>query len=164
MRLFLCAVPAALVALVACSSSDSTPAATTDTDPPHLYKENVYPILQVSCALSACHGASQDGSGLGPPLGVHISPSDPEDAYKSLVGKASTRFVGTNLVQPGDPDNSLVMRKMDGTQAQLKSCPGDCGKSMPPPDDSEPTSTDQLLSQKKRDTVRAWIKDGAKDD
>lgn len=164
--MFLLAVPAAFVALVACSSSDSTtPATTTDTDPPHQYKENVYPILQQNCALSACHGASQDGSGLGPPLGVHISPSDPEDAYKSLVNKPSTRFVGTNLIEPGDPDNSLVMRKMDGTQAQLKSCPGDCGKSMPPPDDdSTPTSTAQLLSEKKRDTVRAWIKDGAKDD
>lgn len=158
---FALAIPAAVIA---CSSSDSSPSTTTTT-PPHAYKENVYPILQVNCALSACHGASQDGSGLGPPLGVHISPSDPEDAYKSLVGKPSTRFVGTNLVEPGDPDNSLVMRKMDGTQAELKSCPANCGEAMPPSsNDSTPNGSDQLLSQKKRDTVRAWIKDGAKDD
>lgn len=154
--LLLLAVPALVIA---CGSSDSTPVA--DETPPHLYKENVYPILQKNCALTACHGSTQQT----PPLGVKISAVDPEDAYKSLVNKPSTRFTGTNLIEPGDPDNSLVMRKMDGTQAQLKSCPGDCGKSMPPPDDdSMPASTDQLLSETKRDTIRAWIKDGAKDD
>jgi hypothetical protein len=54
------------------------------------------------------------------------------------------------------------MRKMDGTQDDLSTCPakGACGTSMPPPEDTG----SQLLSQKKRDRVRAWIKAGAKND
>jgi hypothetical protein len=158
------AAAAVLTVLVACSSSDdttTTPPAATPT-----YTKDVYPILQVSCANTGCHGANTQASNpdAGPPLGVHISPNDKDDAYKSLINVPSIRFTGTKLILPGDPENSLVMRKMDGTQAELASCPGACGTSMPPPEDPSDTSGSQLLSQKKRDKIRAWIKAGAEND
>jgi hypothetical protein len=148
----------AFAAIVMACSSDTSSTAPTVTTVYH-YKADIFPIFSANCALAACHGSSES------PQGVHFDQGDPEATYQALM-KPSQRFTGTNLVEPGDPDNSLVMRKMDGTQAQLASCPAatKCGTSMPPPDDPSDTSGAQLLSQKKRDKVRAWIKDGAKDD
>lgn len=154
---------AAVTVVAACSSSDDTD---TTSNPPPTYAKSVYPILQENCANTGCHGANtvKSDPDAGPPRGVHISPSDPDDAYNSLVNKDSFYFKGTKLIEPGDPDNSLVMRKMDGTQSGLASCPGNCGTSMPPPEDPTDTSGKQLLSQSKRDKVYAWIKAGAKND
>ncbi len=161
MRLLLLVPAFAVLAFAACSSSDDTHASSAASTP--TYEKDVYPILQASCALTGCHGANTQASNpdAGPPRGVYISPTDKDVTYRSLVNKDSTYFTGTKLVLPGDPENSLVMRKMDGTQAELASCPGNCGTSMPPPDEQTP---DPLLSQKKRDKVRAWIAAGASND
>ncbi|MFO0737920.1 MAG: hypothetical protein U0270_18655 [Labilithrix sp.] len=149
--------------VVACSSSDDTTPAPAATP---TYAKDVYPILQQNCALTGCHGANTEASDpkSGPPRGVYISPSDKDVTYKKLINTDSTYFKGTKLILPGDPDNSLVMRKIDGTQAQLASCPGECGTSMPPPEDSADTSGSQLLSEKKRSKIRAWIAAGAAND
>jgi len=127
------------------SSGSSAPANPT-------FEKNVMPIMIQSCALTSCHSSKEA------PAGVNIT-ADKAVTYAAFM-KESTNFAGTKLVVPGDPDSSLLMRKMDGTQAELESCPGDCGKAMPPPEEDG----EQLLSQKKRDTVRNWIKNGAKND
>jgi hypothetical protein len=166
-RFLLLSVAAAVGLVAACSSSDdtstSTPPAATPT-----YEKDIYPIFQASCALTGCHGANTQASDpdAGPPRGVFISPSDKDVTYQKLVNVDSTYFKGTKLIVPGEPENSLVMRKMDGTQNDLSTCPakGACGTSMPPPEDPADTSGSQLLSQKKRDRVRAWIKAGAQND
>jgi len=55
------------------------------------------------------------------------------------------------FVAPGDPEHSYVMIKLDGKQTM--------GTEMPP---GTPDGT--LLPQATRDTVRAWIMAGAKND
>lgn len=152
----------ALALAAACSSSDDTTPAPEATP---TYAAVVYPILQRDCALTGCHGANVQASNpdAGPPRGVFISPTEKDVTYNKLVNVDSTYFKGTKLIVPGDPESSLVMRKMDGTQADLATCPakGACGTSMPPPEDESDTSGAQLLSQKRRDRVRAWIAAGA---
>lgn len=162
MRFFLLSVVGAVgLVVAACGSDDSTTNPPTTGTVTATYEKDVYPIFQASCALTGCHGANTQASNpdAGPPRGVFISPSDKDVTLQKLVNVESTYFKGTKLIVPGDPDNSLVMRKMDGTQNDLATCPsaGACGTSMPPPEDTG----EQLLSQKKRDKVRAWIKAGA---
>lgn len=164
MRIALLLVVAIFGLAVACSSSDDAdPSASTEKTP--TYEKDVYPIFQQNCALTGCHGANVQASNpdAGPPRGVFISPSDKDVTYKKLVNVDSTFFKGTKLIVPGEPENSLVMRKMDGTQDDLETCPakGACGTSMPPPEDLADKSGAQLLSEKKRNRVRAWIAAGA---
>ncbi|MBX3232696.1 MAG: hypothetical protein KIT84_44030 [Labilithrix sp.] len=150
-----CVLPSVLFAsfafVGACSDDPAPP-----PDPPPKFEEDVMPILVKNCALASCHAAKES------PLGVNIT-ADPAVTYASLM-KESTFFKGTRLVVPGKPEESLVMRKMDNTHAELESCPGDCGKAMPPPEDDNATGDEALLSKSKRDVIRAWIAAGAKDD
>lgn len=168
MRFSLFSTAALVIALVvvACSddpqpsssSSGSSSGTPAPADPS--FEKDVMPIFSKSCALSSCHASKQAPQpGVPhPAAGVTIT-NEKAVTYKALINVDSLNFKGTKLIVPGDPENSLVMRKMDGTQAELESCPGDCGKSMPPPEDEG----EQLLSQKKRDTIRNWIAKGAKD-
>jgi len=66
-------------------------------------------------------------------------------AFSQLVGVASFEVPELSRVAPGDPDNSYLVQKIEGTQA--------IGGQMPlggPP-----------LSQELMDLVRQWISDGA---
>jgi hypothetical protein len=141
-----------LLAVLAACSSEPEPlklaprdggAATTSAS----FSKDVMPIIGESCALTACHAAKQSN------LGIHLT-FDEEQVYTELQ-KASPTFGGVKFVVPGKPDESLVMAKMDATQAKLPSCASGCGKEMPPED---------LLPQEKRDVIRRWIADGAKRD
>jgi hypothetical protein len=106
------------------------------------------PILTQNCALAACHGSSASN------LGIYIS-FDPDQVYGALMKDSPTSK--TKFVVPGDAANSYLQMKLDGTQATVASkCGGTCGSQMPldlPP-----------LPQPQRDTVRAWINGGAKND
>jgi hypothetical protein len=93
-------------------------------------------LFSVTCAVSGCHGgvAAQQGLRLdagfsaGNLICVH-SPQDP----------TLTRVI------PGDPDNSLIIRKLEGTQT--------VGDRMP---DGGP-----YLQQSTIDVLRLWIANGA---
>jgi hypothetical protein len=85
-----------------------------------------------------------------------------------IVGTKSGEDPNMNLVTAGDPANSYLMHKMDGDActlaAQCNMGPfhaayPDCGANMPNP--VPPAMTSQLLAPSQRDTVRAWIKQGA---
>lgn len=152
-----------VVVAVACSddpasTSASSSSGSSGTPAPANPKfvADVMPILSNSCALSSCHASKEA------PAGVNIT-TDKDVTYKALVNADSKNFGATKLVVPGKPEDSLVMAKMDGTQNELTTCPKTstgCGKSMPPPEDEG----EQLLSKKKRDTIRNWITNGAKND
>lgn len=138
--------------LTACSSDPQPIATTTGADGggavgPATFKDGVMPILSESCALAACHASKQSN------LGIHIT-YDATLVYSELQNESPT-FPGLKFVVPGKPDQSFLMAKMDGTHAKLPGCASGCGREMPP---------DDMLPQAKRDLVRKWIANGAKND
>ncbi|HEY8075819.1 MAG TPA: hypothetical protein VIF62_16950 [Labilithrix sp.] len=147
------AAPAVLAAafILACSSSDST-ATTKPTGSDgggdgrtHAYpsfNDDVMPIVILNCSLTACHGSQESN------LNIYL-PSDPAIVYSEFQKTSPT--ANMKFVTPGDPTKSYVMIKMDGKQTM--------GTEMPPGD---PDGT--LLPQAQRDTMRAWIMAGAKND
>lgn len=105
------------------------------------------PILSDSCALAACHASKQSN------LGIHIT-YDAALVYSELQ-KESPTYPGNKFVVPGKPDESFLMAKIDNTHAKLPTCASGCGREMPP---------DDMLPQAKRDVIRKWIANGAKND
>ena len=93
-------------------------------------------VFDVSCV--GCH------SGGSPPAGLRL---DAMNSYQDLVMVASSQDGGTFRVNPGFPDTSYLITKLEG--------PGVQGGQMPP---SGP------LPQSTIDTIRQWITDGADDD
>lgn len=142
---------AAAVLVVSTSCSDDPPPLTSDaggSGSPTSFRKAVVPVFYESCALTACHGSRESN------LGIYL-PYAPEGIYAELK-KTSTQ-APLPFVKPGDPDGSYLMLKMDGTQGKLgtQCLVKDCGAAMPPGD---------VIPQAKRDIVRRWIAEGAKDD
>lgn len=94
-------------------------------------------VLLPTCGFSTCHGAGTGGLTL-----------DEAGAYDALVDVDSTGSPGNTLVIPGDPDNSYLVRKLEGG-------PDIAGDQMPP---GGQIADDQLQ------LVRDWIEAGAQDD
>jgi hypothetical protein len=162
------AVTAATLACLACGSSgdgtgttmesaktcapDTTPASALAT-PVVSFEVDVAPIFAKSCAFSTCHGSHGVGN-----QGVFLGANGTDGiaAVKKSLLAPSQELPSMNFVTPGDPENSFVMRKLDGSTCGLDAqCVGSsCGTSMPQGND--------LLPQDQRDTVRRWISQGAK--
>ena len=96
-------------------------------------------VFTPTCATAGCH------SGAGAPQGLQL---DATNSYALLVGVASSENPGVLRVAPGDPANSYLIHKLEGTAS--------VGAQMPL--DRAP------LSQANIDTIRQWITDGAIDD
>ena len=62
---------------------------------------------------------------------------------------ASTELPTMDRIEPGDPDNSYLVHKIQGTQASV----GGTGERMP--------LGRPALTQEQIDIIRAWIADGA---
>ncbi len=88
---------------------------------------------------TACH------AGAGAPQGLRL---DDANSYAMLVSVASAEVPALFRVSPGDPDNSYVIQKLEGTAA--------VGSQMP--------QGGPFLSQATIDVIRQWITDGAIDD
>jgi len=154
------AVFGSILLALSCSSEDGGVAATTKKDsgvdarrPYPSFQDDVLPIVQKSCALTACHSSKQSN------LGIFLT-YDGAQVYAELQ-KTSPTATGQKFVVPGDPTKSYVMTKLDGKQATLaSSCTAipNCGTEMPP---GEPAGT--LLPTEQRETFRKWIAEGAKD-
>ena len=113
------------------------------------FKDDIVPILATNCALAACHSSKESN------LGIHLT-YEKEQIYAELKKSSPTAGFGSaKFVVAGKPEESLLMAKMDGTQAKLAACKGGCGTEMPP---------GELIARKERDIVRTWIKNGANDD
>lgn len=134
-----------------------------DLSAPVSFAAQVLPIFQQSCALSAsCHGDPASAP-VQPYLGSADGGADAAAILAKLVGVPSLEDPTMNLVSSGDPPNSFLMHKMDGDQCTLVAqCAGtgismtyaNCGSSMPQGTPTLPAAI--------RDTVRAWIKQGAR--
>jgi hypothetical protein len=73
-----------------------------------------------------------------------------ETAYGILVGVTSGQATPMNRIEPGDPTQSYLMHKLDGTHESA----GGSGLRMP-------RSGPPYLSDSDRDTIRGWITAGA---
>lgn len=91
-------------------------------------------------ACTACH----TNVGRTPAGGLNLLP---DAAYAALVNVASRTNPGTERVVPGDPDNSLLVRKLEGA-------PGIVGARMPFNGPPYLTSGQILI-------IRRWIAEGA---
>jgi hypothetical protein len=127
--------------------------------PTRSFASDVLPIFENSCALSAsCHGdpSSPDpASGYRPYLGAVDPPSDIALIFSTVVGQDSHNVTGMKMVDPGKPESSFLMHKMDHdlSCAALSCKDGDCGTGMPDGSDPLPAET--------RNIVRDWILQGA---
>ena len=68
-------------------------------------------------------------------------------SYQQLVGRASTGKPGETLVIPGDPDNSYLVKKLEGA-------PDIAGLRMP-------RNTGPFLTEGQMRVIRRWISEGA---
>jgi hypothetical protein len=115
------------------------------------FRDDVVPLVQESCSLTACHASKESN------LGIFLA-YDSAQIYAELK-KTSPTAMGQQFVVPGDPAKSYLMVKLEGKQADLAAkCAGSayptCGVAMPP---------DNALSAAQLDTIRKWIAAGAKD-
>ncbi len=126
------------------------------------FRADVLPILERSCSLSgACHGDASspaNSAGYRPYLGnvdEQANPSDVAAIRAVLIGQKSPSSA-LSLVEPGRPEDSYLMHKVDGTLDCARAACGElCGKAMPDPNG--------LLPRSDRDTLRDWIAQGALD-
>lgn len=126
------------------------------------FSADVLPVFEQSCSLSSsCHGNpnSPNGpSGYQPYLGEvnpETTPSDVDLIFTTIVGADAVRSPNLKIVDPGKPETSFLMKKMDGDLdcSELACTGGDCLTSMP--------QGSGLLPRASRDLVRDWIAQGA---
>lgn len=96
-------------------------------------------IFSTSCAVSGCH------SGDSPAAGMRLSVGE---AYTNIVNMPSGQMPTLMRIEPGNPDDSYLIRKLEGTAA--------VGGRMP--------FGKPALSQQKIDMIRQWVTAGAKND
>jgi len=96
-------------------------------------------VFTPTCAVSGCH------QGAGAPQGLRL---DAVNSYGLLVGVASMEVPALMRVMPGDPTNSYIIQKLEGTAA--------IGGRMPLNQPALPATSIT--------TIRQWIADGAIDD
>lgn len=96
-------------------------------------------IFTHTCATTGCH------FGAGAPQGLRL---DEANSFGMLVGVASSERPSVLRVKAGDPDNSFLIHKLEGTAS--------VGAQMP--------LNVPALDQSSIDVIRQWISDGAIDD
>lgn len=105
------------------------------TNVPVSFAADVQPIFDANCINPAsCHGVMPSGS-----LSLDA------DAYANLVGVQAHIDGSLTRVIAGDPDNSLLMNKIDYE---------------PPPTGGIPMPTGGMMPEETRGVVRAWIEQG----
>ena len=127
------------------------------------FKTDVLPVFRQSCGLSAaCHGSPTGPAGQ-PYLGPGTMDPDPaqtdiDKIFAQNVGATAVKASAMKIVVAGSPQDSFLMHKMDGTLkcADVVCEAAGCGASMP--------LANPILDETKRETVRLWIAQGAKND
>ncbi|MEO8164440.1 MAG: hypothetical protein ABI619_03500 [Betaproteobacteria bacterium] len=100
------------------------------------FTADIQPIFSGACV--ACH------SGASPPQGLRL---DTGNSYANLVNVASKEVPSLKRVKPGDPDNSYIVQKIEGTAA--------VGGRMP--------LGRPALPAERKALIRRWISEGAND-
>lgn len=104
-----------------------------------IFSEIQASVFTPNCATTGCH------FGAGAPRGLRL---DAASSYALLVGVPSSEEPGVLRIAPGDPNNSYLVQKLEGTAST--------GAQMP--------LNAPALGQATIDVIRQWIIDGAIDD
>ena len=133
-----------LLTLSACGGSsggpNSPPPPPPPPPPPAGFGPN-FSEIQANVFTPDCVGCHSGGA---PPAALNL---DDANSYAMLVGIQSSQDAGFQRVEAGDPDNSYLVQKLEGTAST--------GQVMPP---------GAPLPQTEIDVIRQWISDGALDD
>jgi hypothetical protein len=105
---------------------------------------NIQPIFNRSCVVPACHDVTAIQS-------LDLSPGK---SYGNLVGVASTEQPRLLRVKPGFPDDSYLVRKLEGS-------PGITGVQMPNGCPSMPQNGQQCFMGDEIPAIRQWISECA---
>lgn len=155
-----------------CGAADTCPPDTSGVDltTPVSFRNDIYqPIFQRTCNAITCHGAENTPAG-GLWLGQRTGEPS-EELLESIVShllEPSATAPAMKNVEPGKPEESFLMLKVDGCQdraglsctvQERALCNTPCGDAMPqlvePPDEAFPLPIEQ------RHAIRAWIAQGA---
>jgi hypothetical protein len=126
--------------------ADTTTTTSTSTTSTTLPWSELY-SLYLAPTCPTCHGEDAEG-GLGD-FGTC------QGAYDALAGVPSTEFPAWDRIEPGAPERSWLIHKLDGTQGLFddQCVGGTCGAPMP-------LELPQLPPEA-RDAIRVWIAGGA---
>jgi mono/diheme cytochrome c family protein len=127
----------ALATLLACGEDTSQPGNQIS------FSQQIQPIFTASCALSGCHGS---GNLQPPEKPMNLSAGQ---AYTNTVNVSSAQLGSMDRIEPGQPDQSYLVHKIQGTHLQV----GGSGVRMP--------AGGSPLSQSQIDLIRTWIAQGA---
>jgi hypothetical protein len=149
MRLWLAgAIALAAMTLAACDESLSTIAGPTPNLEPRF--SNIQQFIFEASDPSGRAGCTQchtDAGGRTPPTGMNLRH---ETAYATLVNVPSTEKPGLMRVQPGDPENSYLVHKLEGRSDIV-------GQRMP-------RTSGPFLTEGQIRIIRRWIERGAPND
>lgn len=123
-------------------------------------RDDLVPLMDRSCALSACH---TNDSYVYPKLGPSKD-TPASTTHGALLTHTSHLAPERTVVVAGDPQKSTLINKLTGTWAGL-ACEADkaCGSKMPPPPVVGEEAKAPPLSEAEIDLFRRWIAEGAKD-
>ncbi len=127
--------------LSACGHGDGSGTGSGGANPPSAGLEPTLASIQANvftptCAITGCHG------GVATQAGLHL---DPGFSYGNLVNVPSSQDPNLIRVLPSDPNNSLIIQKLEGTAT--------VGNRMP--------WGGPYLPQSTIDVIRQWIANGA---
>lgn len=142
LRLFVCALP--LVTLTGCDEKLSDLTGPTPNLAPTFssIQREIFSTQDASgrLACTQCH----TNVGRTPAAGLNLLEGA---AYAALVGRPSVNNPGAVFVIPGDPDNSYLVKKLEGA-------PGIVGLRMP-------RNNGPFLTEGQMLVIRRWIQEGA---
>ncbi len=155
--------------LLACSNDETTtepsgPVSYAAVTPGGSFRDDVMPLLSRACALSAsCHqgdpGEGIEGLGFGPSTTQGVATEAQLDAIHDQLLNLAPNRSSFPFVKAGDPSGSWLMAKIEYDTAELEQyggCSEDCGVFMP-----QGSTPDKGFTRAERDTIAAWILDGA---
>ena len=123
-------------------------------------------VLRRACTASACHDESPMTASLfiAPSASTPITEAHVDRFLGTADGvmRASATLPTMQIVKPGDPESSFLMRKIDGCFDDVASgcTPLQAGSSHPC-GERMPLGSDSLCADE-RDMIRRWIAQGAK--
>jgi hypothetical protein len=106
------------------------------------FAADVAPILELQC--QGCHFVTDN------PPQILIQGTETRSTYERLVSRPA-RGAGLSYITPGDPEQSYLLRKIEGTHRAV----GGMGNPMPPPAARRRVPAEDVA------TIRAWIEAGA---
>lgn len=126
------------LATAGCNSGSGTTTTTSGSPSQVSYSRDIQPIFNNNCIV--CHQITGQA-------GLALEPSK---SYAQLVGVQSTQAAGRLRVKAGEPAQSYLLDKLNGTQVQA----GGTGVRMP--------QGLPALSQNQVNLIKTWIEEGAK--